>query len=385
MQGYSIGANGAPSFNKQKAVIGVWHRPNSSGRENTLQGLISVLDEFASAGINTVFVEAFHHGMTFFRNEMVPYYRGYDEFNFGEYPDYLTAFVKEATARGISVHAWVQNFYIGVRDEVHFAVNHPDWILKNQHGSTRHTTEGQGFGGYIFLDPANSEARGYLIRFYDLMLQRFPEIKGLNLDYIRYPVSIFEENTDTGYTDVAMNGFAERFGIELMDFDTRVEFNRAIREKNLLEEWVAYRADFVTSFVLDVSRMMRMKHPGKPLSTAVFPELNEAYYKKKQNVQAWLKSGALDMVTPMVYSYNADDVREQVLVMKKMCAGVKCCAGLYATYHKQSPAELIDHINAGIASGSDGYILFDAAKTFFESFVDYKAILSEYNENVNND
>ena len=357
-------------------MLGVWHRPNSSGRENTLPGLCSVLDEFCTAGINTIFVEVFHHGMTFFRNEMIPYYRGYDEFDYGEYPDYLSAFVSEATMRGLSVHAWVQNFYIGVRDEVHFAINHPDWILKNQQGNTRHTTEGQGFGGYIFLDPANPQVREYLIKFYDMMLERFPKIKGINLDYIRYPVSIFEEDTDTGYTDIAMREFASKYNLDSSALGTRTKFNKAIKENELLEEWVAYRAEHVTSFVLAVSEMIHKKHPGKPLSTAVFPELSEAYYKKKQNVRAWLESGALDIVTPMVYSYNADDVRTQVRAMNEMCGGVRCSAGLYTTYHKQSVDELLSHVNAAIEAGSDGFVLFDAAKTFFEADVDYKGFLS---------
>ena len=364
-------------------MAGVWHRPNSSGKENTLEGIRFVLDEFVSAGINTVFIEAFHHGMTFFRNEMIPYYRGYDEFDYGEYPDYLSAFVKEADLRGLSVHAWVQNFYIGVRDEVHFAVNHPEWILKNQQGLTRHTTEGQGFGGYIFLDPANPEVRKYLVEFYDLMLQRFPEINGLNLDYIRYPVSIFEEDTDTGYTDVAMTEFAEIHGIKLMSTDARDEFNQAIKENMLYEDWVAYRANHITVFVSSVSEMMRSKYPNKPLSTAVFPELDEAYHKKKHNVREWLASGALDLVTPMVYSYSADDVRAQVKSMTQMCKGVRCSAGLYATYHKQSTDELIAHINAAVESGSDGFVLFDAAKTFFEADEDYKSALFEHQTRLN--
>ena len=359
-------------------MAGVWHRPNSSGKEDTLDGVRFILDEFVSAGINTVFVEVFHHGMTFFRNEMIPYYRGYDEFDYGEYPDYLTAFMKEAALRGLSVHAWVQNFYIGVRDEVHFAINHPEWILKNQQGQTRHVTEGQGFGGYIFLDPANPEVRKYLVEFYDLMLQRFPEFQGLNLDYIRYPVSIFDEDTDTGYTDIAMTEFAARHGMDLKSEDTRSEFNKAVKENMLYEDWVAYRAKHINDFVASVSKMMRSKYPTKLLSTAVFSELDEAYYKKKQDVREWLRCGALDFVTPMVYSYSADDVRAQVKSMTQMCQGVRCSAGLYATYHKQSADDLLSHINAAVESDSDGFVLFDAAKTFFEADEDYKSALFEY-------
>ena len=43
---------------------GVWHRPNSSGRETTLEGLCSVLDEMSDAGINMIFLETFYPSNT---------------------------------------------------------------------------------------------------------------------------------------------------------------------------------------------------------------------------------------------------------------------------------------------------------------------------------
>ena len=121
---------------------GVWHRPNSSGRETTLDGLCSVLDEMAAAGINMVFLETFYHGMTVFKTNLVPYYTGFDKYSYGEYPDYLTAFCAEAEKRGIEVHAWVESFYLGVNDSTSLVKYFPDWLLVNESGSIRHTTEG---------------------------------------------------------------------------------------------------------------------------------------------------------------------------------------------------------------------------------------------------
>ena len=215
-------------------MIGVWHRP-SAERESTLEGVIRVIEEFCSAGINTVFLEVFYHGVTFFKNNMVPYKPEFSDFNYCEYTDYLTAFVGEATKRGVKIHAWVQNFYVGVKEEAQFVTEHAAWLLKNQHGMIRHTTEGGGFGGYIFLDPANREVKDFLVEFYNEILTRFPEIKGLNLDYIRYPVSIFEEDTDTGYTEPCMRDFAEREGLSDEEIASAKLFNATIKEKGLLD------------------------------------------------------------------------------------------------------------------------------------------------------
>ena len=137
-------------------IVGVWHRPNSSERETNLEELKIVLDEFQEAGVNLVFLETFYHGMVTYKTDLATYHTKLEGFEYDEYSDYLSAFVSEAEKRGISVFAWVQNFYIGFRDYIDLVTEHPEWLLINQSGGIRHMTEGQGFGGYIFLDPANS-------------------------------------------------------------------------------------------------------------------------------------------------------------------------------------------------------------------------------------
>lgn len=365
--------------NAQPMLRGIWHRP-SAERENSLEGICAVLDEFCEAGLNTLFLEVFYHGVTFFKNKKVPYKPEFLDFDYGEYPDYLSAVVSEATKRKIKIHAWVQNFYVGVKDEAELVVKHSDWLLKNQHGGTRHTTEGVGFGGYIFLDPANDDVKDFLISFYEEILERFPEIAGLNLDYIRYPVSVFEEDTDTGYTESCMSAFAEKHGLPKDKCTSPQAFNTAIKENGMLEQWIAHRAEYITSFVKRVSDTARKKYPEKLLSTAVFPNLEETYSKKKQNVRVWLEAGWPDMVTPMVYPYETSEVRRMVELMREMSNGVPCYAGLYTTYHKQEPEMLKEHIEASLDGGSNGFVLFDSAKTFYENDHDYLPILKNYSE-----
>lgn len=368
-------AEGALQLNKK--IIGVWHRPNSSERETNIEELCAVLDEFQKAGINLVFLETFFHGSAAFKSELVPYRPKLIDFSYGEYDDYFSAFVAEANKRGIDVHAWVQDFYVGVDDEAQFVKEHENWMLVNESGKLRHTTEGQGFGGYLFIDPANPEVRNYLVKLYDEILQRFPQVKGLNLDYIRYPISVMQENTDTGYTAVSMCGFANRVGLAMpYNFDCR-SFNSFIKENDLEEEWIKYRAEFITAFIKSVRDMVDKKHPGKLVSTAIFPEIEQTYNFKKQSIKVWLDNKYIDMVTPMVHFYSATQVGEAVKNLKSMCNGAKCYTGLYTTYHNQTLDELASHIEASENAGAEGVILFDAAKTFFEAKQDYHGFLSQ--------
>ena len=357
---------------------GVWHRPNPFETERNLEELCEVLDRFKRAKINAVFIETFYHGMTIFKTDKVPYYKGFDEYSYGDYPDYLTAFATEADKRGISVHAWVQNFYIGYDEETKLAVEHPDWILVDQNGSIRHKTEGQGFGGYVFLDPANPQVRAFLLELYDELLTKVPIISGLNLDYIRYPISDFNENTDTGYTDVCMDEFARKQGLTLDPEHKRESLVEQIAKNDLLARWTAHRAYFITKFVADVHEMIGNKYAGHLVSTAVFPELDISYNLKKQTIRVWLEKKYIDMVTPMVYFYEADKVFSAVEGIKSMCYDARCYTGLYTTYHNQTVSELGEHIAASERAGADGFVLFDSAKTFFGATEKYEDFLAEH-------
>lgn len=355
---------------------GVWHRPIPDKHEGDLLGLCQTLDRFQRAGINAVFLETFYHGMAVFKTDKVPYYHGFEEYSYGDYPDYLTAFAAEASRRGIAVHAWVQDFYIGYREDAELVQKHPEWLLINQVGEIHHKTEGKEKGGYIFLDPANPEASAFLVDLYDELLTKVPLIAGLNLDYIRYPISEFEEGTDTGYTDICMDEFARAQSLTLDPTHKREDLVEQIAKKDLLSLWIAHRAHYVTRFVRSVHEMISQKHVGKIVSTAVFPELAVSYSMKKQNISVWLEKKYVDMVTPMVYFFDAERVFEAVKSLMPICAGVLCPTGLYTTYHDQSISDLADHLAASERAGACGFVLFDSAKTFFAAKENYEEFLA---------
>lgn len=354
-------AQAATSYNFTQ-TRGVWHRPNVSGKETTLKGICEVLDVFVQSGINVVYLETFYHGMSMFRSQWVPYYSSFDNYDYSTYPDYLSAFAAEAQKRGIEVHAWVQDFYVGVSESTTFVQNHKDWLMRNQNGSYRQT-EGKESGGYIFLDPANSEVREFLLNYYDELLTKVPQVAGLNLDYIRYPVS--DRGDDTGFTETAMQQFCKKHNLEqASSIDT---FLTLLDDNNLHEQWTYFRAEIVTAFVRDIFKLVQEKHPNAVLSTAVFPDFDATYKSKKQDIATWLKSDYIDVVTPMVYYYEAAKVGDAVEKIMEYCKNCYCYTGIYATYHNQSQQELLAQIQAGNNAGADGFVLFDSAKTFFRN------------------
>lgn len=352
MSNNQVKAAQLPEQNGQIQARGVWHRPNVTGEETNLEGICAVLDTFQKTGINLVFLETFFHGMTVYRSSWIPYYTGFEDYDYGVYPDYLTAFVAEASKRGIEVHAWVEDFYVGVKEN-YFTKHAPQWLMLTKDGSVRQS-EGAEYGGYLFLDPANREVRQYLIRFYDELLTKFPQIAGLNLDYIRYPVS--DQSDDTGYTEVAMDGFVQQQGLIFSENTSREEKVTAVAQR--YDQWVSYRAQQVMNFVGEVREMVKSKHEKVLLSTAVFPEQGKSFGDKKQDFSTWLERGYLDIITPMAYY---DDIPTLKSALEAMLPGLSqcyCYAGISPTYHNLSDEQVLAQMQTTADVGAQGFVFF---------------------------
>lgn len=328
-----------------EGVRGVWHRPDDTGGETDIDGLKRTLNTFKRAGINTVFIESFYHGAAAYRSKLAPYNKKLEKYTYGDYPDYLSAFVAEAGKLNISVHAWVEDFYVGIEENI-FTDRYGDWLLVTKDGATRQT-EG---GGFIFLDPANGEVKEFLINLYLELLERFKDVKGLNLDYIRYPLT--EGKDDAGYTKAAMTEFSEG---KLAD---REKFIKYIEDNCAEQKWLDYRADKITSFVREVRERVKEKFPEVILSTAVFPDRALSYVSKKQDFSRWLKEGLLDAVTPMAYYDDTEHLDAALEEMTGFCGKTQCWAGLSCTYHNLPVSEVFAQLNSVKASGAAGFVLF---------------------------
>ncbi len=349
----------------------VWHRPiemNYAQIEETVK-------LYADIGINTIFVETLYGGYSSFRSDSpeFPYNpklaASYAKDSQTVYGDYLSAFVACCQQYDIEVHAWVENFYVGLQSTVDIVKNHPDWIMYNDDGSFYQRNEG---GAYIFVDPANREVQDALIAYYLDLFKKVPGVAGLNLDYIRYPVSDMAE--DTGYTIAAMEGFASTMGMTFSDAQKADREKMARKFSQLFnpqyleggqkeadenyDKWVAYRTNVITEYV------RRIKNEVKDtqnilLSTAVFASVSESMNAKKQDWKTWFTNGWIDIATPMAYYTDSADVLKNVTNMI-LSAGSNCYyySGLASSYSGLPAWQNKEQIEASYLAGANGYVIF---------------------------
>ncbi|MBQ8406498.1 MAG: family 10 glycosylhydrolase [Clostridia bacterium] len=357
------------SERKPVSAHAVWHRPT----EKSLAELENSLDIYKDIGVNLVFVETFYHGYSMFKSDTVPYYKGFETANYGKYDDYLSAFSALAAERGIETHAWVENFYVGVEPNSPFLKEHPAWIMYNGEVQTlagekslTYLQRSEG-GAYIFIDPANDNVCNFLIEYYKELLEKNPQVTGLNLDYIRYPVST--QSVDTGYSRLAMCEFVSELGLEnsfnplapLADMYEQFQSD-VLSVSGNYQKWCAFRRRQITEFVERIYKEVKGEY-GSVLSTAVFSSVSDSYDKKKQDWQTWFKNGWIDIATPMAYLDTATQVKNAVQTMRNL-AGDKCYyyTGLASSYRNFPAYENVNQIQASYDGGAHGYTIFCATQ-----------------------
>lgn len=358
---------------ESKPVAGraVWHRPV----EMTYAQIKENVAMYAEIGINIIFVETLYNGYSAFRSESAdfPYNpklaASYVKNSDTTYSDYLSAFVACCKEYDIEVHAWVENFYVGTQSDVPVVVNHPDWIMYNDDGTIYQRNEG---GSYIFLDPANKDVQDALIAYYLDLFEKVPGVAGLNLDYIRYPVTDAAE--DSGYTIAAMEAFAAMKGMSFSDAQKSSRDKMARKFKQLFDyqyleggqaeadanyaEWVAFRTETVTEYVRRIKTEIK-DVKDIVLSTSVFASLTESLQAKKQDWKTWFANGWIDIATPMAYYTDASDVLTNVTAMIQN-AGTICYyyTGLASSYSGLPAWHNKEQIEASYMAGANGYVIF---------------------------
>lgn len=355
---------------KAVSARAVWHRPI----ESTYAEIKANVEMYKSIGINLVFVETLYNGYSAFKSDIeeFPYHKtlapSYSD-GTDVYDDYLSAFVACCIENGIEVHAWVENFYVGLDANVKIFQMHPDWVMYNDDNTTVQRNEG---GPYYFIDPANPDVQDILINYYNELLDKNPEIRGLNLDYIRYPVS--SESEDTGFTMSAMKGFYELMGKTFSDAQLADRIKMANKFKQLFDanylaggqkeadenytKWVNYRMSVITEYVRRIKN--EVKEPnGIMLSTSVFASLQESTGAKKQDWRTWFNNGWIDIATPMAYYTNVTDVKGKVEEMILM-GGNNCMyyTGIASSYSGLPAWQNKEFVEASYSAGASGYVIF---------------------------
>jgi uncharacterized lipoprotein YddW (UPF0748 family) len=265
------------------------------------------IQALADAGINTIYFECDNGGYALYNSSLQP--RNPDLAKWEKW-DPLREAIDAAHARGMKVEAWTKVFLACNRAlEAQLARRHPDQSFP-QSGPilSRHNSNAKDpFGDWalrlpgsrlpqdgndLFLDPANPEARQFAQNKMLELAGRYPDLDGIQYDYIRYPF----HHEDMGLNDNNWKSFQNEY--PRYKSSARPQ-DSAHMDPGSLRDWNEWKSGQIDSFVQDTSKRLLELNPQLDISAAVYPcDLNGAV---RQNWERWAINGWIKTLNPMTY------------------------------------------------------------------------------------
>lgn len=358
------------------SIKGIWHRPVEQSRAEVQR----TLDFLKASGLNAVFLETFFHGYTIFPSETMAQYGLPEKNPTQDLQDPLAVWVDEAHQRGIQVHTWMETFYVGNRvappdnDSLMGPIlgKYPQW--GNQVYTGRKTPQPDVSTlerGAYFLDPANPEAKDFLLALFEEVSTKY-EIDGLQLDYIRYPSSLPKNRyryleSSWGYTPIARQQFKAIGGTGGVDPNnfTRKSIHGA--HAAAWRAWQVFKVQQINQFVMAVNTRLdaAVTRPNFKISAAVFPRENDALIRKQQDWPTWVASGWVDMLNPMTLTSAlkmiAADTNHVIRLRDELNTNVTVNSGLFGPFNGNEADLILQQIDVARENHADGFALFDSA------------------------
>jgi len=320
-----------------------------------------VVEDAAAGGITDLLVQVRGRGDAYFPSEQAPVAPNLQAAwrNQGDF-DPLALITREAHARGLRVHAWLNVYLVwskGSPPRGHVVEQHPEWVAINANGIGMDALpfrkmEAAGTEG-VYLEPGNCDVVRHFLGIVDEILVRYP-VDGIHLDYVRYP------RMNVGYSEAMRAGFIRKTGLDPLELDSRRDrYEREYgpeRVADLDREWHQFKADQVTALVRNVRALMNSRKPSLVLSAAVRPDPDEALYVFGQDWVQWVNQGWVDAVAPMMYSPSSSTVARQTAEALRRVPANRIWAGM--AIYNQSVNDAAAKIRDARLKGIDGFAIF---------------------------
>jgi len=331
----------------------------------------AVLDRAIALGATDLFLQVYRGGRAFYPAGPGVERTPQTEALAAAGRDPLALFLDAAEARGLTVHAWVNVLSLSTRRDAALIDRlGPGAILVDRAGRSLLDYPGldlpepdrrfyrMGTRG-LYLDPAVPRVRAQLVDTFGDLLQRYPRLAGLHLDYIRHPgVLPFSPGSRFGV------GLEFGYGAESRAL-YRAETGRpdpidgapagTVRAANAWDEW---RRAQVTTLVDEIAARARRVRPGVVLSAAVIPYVDRAYLSLAQDWRRWLEDGSLDLAIPMVYTLDDRLLRYQLEDFAGWPEADRVWPGLGVWLFDDTPERAIGQLAILRALGFPGEVLF---------------------------
>lgn len=327
-----------------------------------------LLADAAALGASDLFVQVYRGGRAWFDSSLADAapWRAAAQRSGGADP--LAELLTQAHAAGLRVHAWVNVLSLADNRQAPLLQElGRDAVLVDQAGRSLldypeldvpppdRSYYRMGTPA-LWLDPAAPGVAPRLIQTFAELLQRYPTLDGLHLDYIRYPgVLPFSPGSRFGVGLDFGHGAPTR---ERFRAETGLEAPRPPKQLAHANRWDSWRRDKVTQLVRGIGDAARAARPGVALSAAVWAHADRAYLSIGQDWRGWLDDDLLDFAVPMAYTLDPRILRYQAEAFAATPRGPRTWIGLGAWLFATRPAGAVEQLEIARRAGVAGVVLF---------------------------
>lgn len=343
---------------------GVWVSVFSSKKvlysKEAVNGLIA---QCKKAKINEIYLQVFQSGNAYYDSKICNR-KKYEQMVKEAGVDTLDLLLREAQENKINVFAWVNALSLGNNDKADILNKYGNSVLtRDQYQRPSKTTSNMELDKYylrenmIFLEPGDPRVQEYILTIINELINRYPLISGIHLDYMRYPSPVpfapgsrFNKfGLSYGYGAKNVERFRDKTGLNSLD---------TLNNEDEYLAWDNWRRAQVNDLVRKISNLVKVKSAGLMLSCAVIPLAERAYANAFSDWSSWLEEGVIDYAVLMAYSKDNQFAKEIVKSSLGHRGKGKIYIGIGLFLMKDNPDLFFNQYRIITELAPDGVVLF---------------------------
>jgi uncharacterized lipoprotein YddW (UPF0748 family) len=301
--------------------------------------IIKLISFAKKARIKTLFVQVYRANLSWFPSKIAdqaPYERYLKAV--GEDP--FALLIKKAHAEGIEVHAWLNLLTLSKNINAPLLKKYGPSILTKDI-KPKQKIEDYTIDQQYFLEPGDLRVRKELKDMVEEVLRAYPQLDGIQFDYIRYP----DFHPVYGYTSMNVERFRKATGIKTI--------------KNNDPAWQDWKRAQVTDLLKELIQKVKAISPKIHISTTGCMSYSRAYHEAFQDWPSWVNTGLVEFVTVMSYPDNVEEFQKNIADAKKRVSDFKKIKlGVGAYKFTSNPITFIRQFDLCEKSGSGACAVF---------------------------
>ena len=329
----------------------------------TKDGVSKLIAQCKKAKINEIYLQFFQSGNAYYDSKICDKTK-YDAMVKAAGVDTLDLLLREAQENMINVYAWVNVLSLGNNDKADILNKYGKSVLthdqyqRSSKPSTNMDVDKYYLGEkMLFLEPGDPRVEEYILTIINEIINRYPLISGIHLDYMRYPSPVpfapgsrFNKfGLAYGYGVKNVERFKEKTGLNSLE---------VLNNEDEYLSWDNWRRQQVTELVRKISSLVKVKSASLIVSCAVISLTERAYSNAFQDWSSWLEEGIVDYVVLMAYTKDNQFAKEIVKSALGHRGKGKIYIGLGAFLMKNNPDLFFNQYSMVKELSPDGIVIF---------------------------